>query len=159
MFANLKLITGKFEWDYATERREKREQGVANYYKGQKTITELLEKDREVALLLNNVIQQGLDRLKHGNAPGNWCTSVSSDIKSQNSSVPAQNTATEVQCTASNTSEKAVAINACNVSKDIQSSAHTVDTTFKENYEAEVSQFPSPIPVPVKSKNVNHLMR
>ena len=50
-----------------------------NYYKGWKMITELLEKDREATLLLNYVIQQGLDRLKCGNAPGNRCTSESSE--------------------------------------------------------------------------------
>ena len=149
MSANLKIFAGKFEWDNAKERKEKREQGVANYYKGRKTITELIEKDRAAALLLNNVIQHGLHRLECGNVPGNWCTSVAKEMPADITSVNVARSLQAEQCTASNPHGKATNVESCNVSKNVESGNHSEGRTCHQPCETQVSEFVSPIAVQV----------
>ena len=149
MSANLKIFAGKFKWDNAKERKEKREQGVANYYKGQKTITELIEKDRAAALLLNNVIQHGLHRLECGNVPGNWCTSVAKEMPADITSVNVTRSLQAEQCTASNHHGKASNVESCNVSKNVESANHSEGRTCHQPCETQVSEFVSPIAVQV----------
>ena len=149
MSANLNIFAGEFEWDNAKERKEKREQGVANYYKGQKTITELIEKERAAALLLNNVIQHGLHRLEHGNVPGNWCTSVGTEMPADITSVNGATSLEAEQCTASNHHGKGSNIESCNVSKNVESANDSEGRTCHQPCQTQVSEFVSPIAVQV----------